>query len=371
MKVLLPVRISCITIAAAYQCSTDDQSSLLMKPLYAEGQASDLSVAGDVTFLTAYWPNSDLIPLDLMLPHQLAAMSRESTTFRRIVVVEPTGAESANIGEKLTYDAAIHLKSQTLLGKFIRGNRVRNLKDLWCEEIGCLEEIAKVASNTAVMLLALDSCRTEYCAWMDPDIFLYRQADAEGWVDAAIRSFRADPALAVIQAPTLEEGKSVRCRVESVYRSMLSSRHFIVRKETLQAYLPVTVTCAPHCNYFEAFFFPLLPQNATAALNCGETSWAVHPPDERSNFIEILKDCAASPDVRNDLIDPSNNSNIKARSRLVQEAVPRLWEHIRSLGIGLSTRPSSDVRLFKTDFDTMKVSPNSEWGCHRSVDGSD
>mmetsp|Transcript_161341 Transcript_161341/g.309912 ORF Transcript_161341/g.309912 Transcript_161341/m.309912 type:complete len:348 (+) Transcript_161341:483-1526(+) len=264
-----------------------------------------------------------------MLPHQLQGSSEKGRSrFLQIVVIQLVleGAEEAAARQVASLQqhgiadvvpvAVTGLHDAVIFRRFFSTGRKRSPKRLQLvgEEASRkhspkvddlaglfgLDNASKktefrmhAATNTLGMITALDHCPSTYCVFMDPDIFVHKPQKAAGWVDAAVALMEADESLAVLQAPWMKEENRAGCQIINRVREF-SQRYFLVNRQRLQRSLPVKVVCAPDCDTFEAMF---LMQKANAGLmSCSQdSSWVIHPPDDKTAFLRLLQSCAAHP----------------------------------------------------------------------------
>lgn len=165
---------------------------------------------------------------------------------------------------------------------------------------------------------------------MDPDIFVHRPPMASGWVDEAVALMESSDSLAVLQAPWADKEVKSGCQVKGRYRDF-SQRYFIFHRERLRRMLPVKVNCAPNCDTFETLF--LIRAGHAGKMACSkESSWVIHPPDNRDAFVQLLRSCAPASMSLN-LLAQSAPSRITLE-RAAREGLPRLLDRVATEPFG-------------------------------------
>lgn len=263
--------------------------------------------------------DSDLLPLKLMLPHQIRGSVTEGRQrLDKVLVLKmpPSPHHSAvvpggegvdegaveGVDEILQLDAGT-LKDQEFFKRFLvddRDGAAKSLIDLWqggfqpsqnksVEEPGVWH-----ASTSALAVLAgLEQCNTTYCAFMEPDVFVHRHQGQPGWIDRAVKLMEAKKRLVMLQAPRLNQSEDIftSCHTMQSRDGSLSLRYFIVHRERLEEFLPMRVDCAPVCDTLEAFF--ILPTRQVGLMSCGPAAtWVVHAPESEWSLLRLFEGCA-------------------------------------------------------------------------------
>lgn len=300
------------------------------------------SAPASVTLLTLS-SDSDLMPLELMLPHQVVQSSKDGRErFERVLVLKmpasPHHSELQpgalpfsivplrSIGERDGADEVIQLDTETLkdqafFRRFLVGggkHPAKSLHDLWqsaSEEPEASdsqeaplgdgehapplvmasaddEGIFHSSTTTLGLLKAIEQCNTTYCAFIEPDVFVHRHTDQPGWIDRAVDLMEADSNLVVVQAAKIRGSETKgSCSTAQSEDGSFSQRSFVINKRRLRQFLPIRVDCAPSCDTFEALF--VLPTSAVGLMSCSSTaSWVIHPPEDETAMLRLFEGCA-------------------------------------------------------------------------------
>lgn len=301
---------------------------------------SQESVPASVTLLTLS-SDSDLMPLELMLPHQVVQSSKDGRErFERVLVLKmPASPHHSDLepgalpfsmvplratGERDGADEVIQLDTETLKDKaffrrFLVGDGkhpANSLQDLWqsaSEESEAAdsqaaddgenappvmmaeaedESIFHSSTTTLGLLKAIEQCNTTYCAFIEQDVFVHRHKDQPGWIDRAVDLMEADPNLVVVQAAKMRSSETKgSCSTAQSEDGSFSQRSFVVNKRRLRQFLPIRVDCAPTCDTFESLF--VLPKSAVGLMSCSSTaSWVIHPPEDETAMLRLFEGCA-------------------------------------------------------------------------------
>lgn len=301
------------------------------------------TLSANISWITLTAPGHDALPLDIMLPYHLQTSSQKGRArFSQIIVIQlllkGTAEAAARQVDALQQHgitnivpvSATGLRDAAIFGHFFADGKNprlrhvgkkggRNCSQEVCDIAGLwgLDKVSRrtpfrmhSATNTLGMITALERCPSTYCVFMDPDILVHKPQESTGWVDAAVAFMEADDSLAVLQAPLVNQEQKAGCRLGSHRGESFSQRYFLVHRERLQRSLPVKVSCAPDCDTFEAFFL-VHKKNAGAMWCSKDSSWVIHPPDDKGAFLRLIQSCAAHlvqpPVARQPFLSTSRN----------------------------------------------------------------
>merc|ERR1712217_596627 len=93
----------------------------------------------------------------------------------------------------------------------------------------------------------MGTCRSTYCAWMDPDIFVHRSEQGAGFVDHAIAAMERKHWAAFTTRPLLQEHRLQQFPCEEQRTSDFSQRYFVVHKEHFFKRLPIEIKTQHNC----------------------------------------------------------------------------------------------------------------------------
>lgn len=315
------------------------------------GGARRMAIDAPVPTVTLLTLNSDtdLLPLELMLPHHVAWSSKEGREgLERVLVfkmppsphhtaMHPGALPFSNVplrsaGERDGADQVIQLdletlKDQSFFKKFLADDGqdpAKSLHDLWSQghqtSMTRVDESVFLHSTTSLGLLtAIDRCNSTYCAFLEPDVFVHRHPNQKGWIDRAVDLLEADPQLVVVQAARMSNSETPgSCSTAQSRDGLFSQRYFVLHRKRLQKYLPIHVDCAPRCDTFEAFF--ALPKESVGIMSCNPTaSWVIHPPEDEHALLRLFEDCARAVGREQELAGDKNGNR-----RLEDVALPCL-----------------------------------------------
>jgi hypothetical protein len=326
---------------------------MLMEAEHPEDASSSL------TFSTMFLPGVDLLTPDLMLEHQIHASMADSRHVKRVVLELPPWAPSASIKNAVVIPLQpdVMVRNESFFREFADNLGLQSLDDLILKNSqGDPNRDQHNAWNAVGMMRFLEQCQTTYCAWLDPDIFVYREADGEGWVDAAIRLLEQTH-FAVAIGPSIGDEPGQACRLMPSDGGTWSSRYFVVHKPRLFAKFPLTLrTCGGGCGTFESFFE--LPSNSVAGLACGRSAWVIHPPDDKEMLLQLIQGCSRQKERR-----ARSFLSTRQNSTVAQDGVEHLWQRVQQLGteaLMMSRRHIQEAT--ENDYENMPSSLNG-WEC--------
>lgn len=252
-----------------------------------------------VTYGTMFTIGHDKLPLAQMLSHQLRGLSSEGRDrFDQVLVyvnglsylpkAVPDDLAKALLtvsGEARLLDEK-RLTDRAFFSEYLEDEHASTLDQMGFQHGG---------SRMLAMLTFLADCQATYCVWMDPDIFVHRNADGPGWVDFGMATLDQTKSRSVMSFPFLSsdggEEESQNC---TLFEGQgLSERWMMVHKERFMKEFPMRLACAPNCNYFEQQFSAAAHGDIVVGTLCPQHSfWAVHPSRSSKDIMEILRSCA-------------------------------------------------------------------------------
>lgn len=347
--------------------------------------------APSVTLLTLS-SDSDLLPLELMLPHQVEWSSREGRErLQRVLVLkmppsphhtvlEPGAVPFSMVplratGDRDGADEAIQLDAGTLrdssfFDRFLVNDGDRSAKDLaglwengFLPSSGVDDHSVFRTSTTALGLLsAIDQCNTTYCAFIEPRVFVHRHPDQPGWIDRAVDLLEADPDLVVVQAPKMRTSEmDTSCSTAQSPDGSFSQRYFVLHRKRLESFLPIRVDCAPRCDTFEALF--VLPPDRVGLMSCSPTAaWVIHAPENEESMLRLFEGCARATGREEELLELGKNTTSRGGRRLdgpgavPLPALPKEHEHNEHV-VGLHRRLAASSWVGLPEFLARIASP--------------
>lgn len=141
----------------------------------------------------------------------------------------------------------------------------------------------------------LNDCRSTYCVWMDPDIFVHKASDGQGWVDHAVATMNSYSRVSIMTGanPNLARGNDnteASCKIH-VGRGV-SERHMVIHKERFLKEFPVQLKCAPRCDSWERVLSNQVLESTVLHTDCGGHGfWVMHPPGTKADILEIIRSC--------------------------------------------------------------------------------
>jgi hypothetical protein len=170
------------------------------------------------------------------------------------------------------------------------------------------------AGGTANMSywLAMELPQTRYVLHYDGDIVLY-QKPGYNWTDEAISYMQAEPDVLMAvprlcpplnkdnDIPSLHEGRPIHSYTNFWKNDWFSTRHFLLDKERLNAYLPLVrgrIMTELLLRKYGNRAFPIdpeillhrsaAPRGAKRLVLKNENAWLLHPTDKSQAFLNIL-----------------------------------------------------------------------------------
>mmetsp|Transcript_162661 Transcript_162661/g.300134 ORF Transcript_162661/g.300134 Transcript_162661/m.300134 type:complete len:465 (-) Transcript_162661:51-1445(-) len=238
-------------------------------------EASALEVENASVLLMTISMPSDILPIDVMLLHQMKNLGGPSARVEVLLDVDAQWPRSGMLDSTAVLqlrNAGVRFVCQNFTRRaressdpllhLIGHNRPHRLSDFYAGvDIEHLK--SHFTSNTVGMLSFLERCagsQFKYCVWLDSDIFLHRGSQNIGWLDSATTLFDRYSRAAGVMAPApYHPSSSLDCRSTVRLGNQISQRYFVLHRERLLQSLPLEPhSCAPACDGFESsiFLFP-------------------------------------------------------------------------------------------------------------------
>lgn len=250
-----------------------------------------------VTYGTLVTMDADVLPLQ-MLRHQLTGLSKSGRArFEEVrVYLNHGNALLKDIENDLKdVSAKVQLLDESLfsnysvLKRFFKFPTVgTSLKQVFPDDM-FFDQVLAITSF-------LNDCSSIYCVWMDPDIFVHRASNGQGWVDFAIATMDNDSAVSLMTQPLpnlVRGADSTEADCENRGAVGVSQRHMVIHKERFLKEFPIRLTCAPDCDSWEAVISNQSLDSTIFNTHCGGHGfWVTHKADSEDNIEELLRLCA-------------------------------------------------------------------------------
>lgn len=311
---------------------------------------TNLNNVTTVSYGTLFTMGNDVLPIDQMLRHQLTGSSIHGRArFDKVLVYlnglphppkvvprEFTDVLPTFSGEVRLVDEE-RLSDNAFFNRFFQDPQASALKDMGFDMGG---------RRANALFTFLEDCRSTYCVWMDPDIFVHRSPDGPGWVDFAVAIMDKELSKSVVTRPRLGS-RGLKCMKET--SPGISDRYFVVHRERFLKEFPISTHCAPRCDTWESEVSQSLKEKPIMSSTQCNSFWAVHPPDNKNLLLEIIRSCAAE----------GSSSGKEA----IEAGLKVILQHIEDHGTGhLSWDPD-----FKLENNGENLANTREWPCKRRI----
>jgi len=290
---LLHWNICCLLFAA--QCCAL-RLSLGDTPSRATGLFSESPAT--VTFGTLITMDADVLPLQ-MLRHQLKGLCTSGhARFEEVRVYLNQGItlpkdienELKDVSAKVKMLDKPMLSNRSIVQRFVKYPEGLTLDQLFPDDM-YFDQVLAITSF-------LNDCSSIYCVWMDPDIFVHKASNGQGWVDYAMVTMDDNSTVSLMTRPTpnlLRGTGRTETNCENRESSFMSQRHMVIHKDRFLKELPIQLTCAPDCDTWEAVISNHHFNSTFLDTHCGGRGfWVMHPPQDKDHMLETLRSC--SPD---------------------------------------------------------------------------
>lgn len=274
----------------------------------AVGASGRTAAGAKSLFVTMTFPTDDL-PLEVMLPHQLHMVTKQSADSLDVVILDnrPPGAGGSPQDPFLEAVRAQQLPWLTVapvdyglrddpafLARFFVFPKAKKARNLTVSDVAPSRH---ERTNLLGMLHALAACldaepSVEVCLYLDPDVFLHRRLGGQGLLDLAPALFEAEPGYVVLEPPMLCDapiaigaGDGPGACVGKA-RAELSQRHLVFHRARLAAALPLAATregatSGKFRGRFEKTLSGCMQEvHGAGAMRCGAETFATHPSIE-------------------------------------------------------------------------------------------